>query len=109
MSWVKICQLNELFPNSGCAALVAGQQVALFYVPQLDPSVYALDNWDPIGESFVLSRGIIGDQQGVPCVASPLYKQHFALEDGRCLDEEGVAVRTWPVELRGEEVWLKAG
>lgn len=109
MSWVKICHLNQLSPNTGCAALVEGQQIALFYVPQLEQPLYALDNWDPIGEAFVLSRGIIGDQQGVPCVASPLYKQHFALDNGRCLEDEAVVVRSWPVELRGDEVWLKAG
>jgi nitrite reductase (NADH) small subunit len=80
----------------------------VFYIPNEIPSVYALDNWDPLGEAFVLSRGIIGDIQDELCVASPLYKQHFALTDGRCLDAPGIAVKNWPVEVRGEEVWLKA-
>ena len=31
----------------------------------------------PLGEAFVLSRGIVGDIQDELCVASPLYKQHF--------------------------------
>ncbi len=108
MSWQKICEINDLVEHSGRTALVAGKQVAVFYIPNEIPSVYALDNWDPLGEAFVLSRGIIGDIQGELYVASPLYKQHFALADGRCLDAPGVAVKSWPVEVRGEEIWLKA-
>lgn len=108
MSWQKICELNDLVEHSGRTALVNGKQVAVFYIPNEIPSVYALDNWDPLGEAFVLSRGIIGDIQDELCVASPLYKQHFSLADGRCLDAPGIAVKSWPVEVRGDEVWLKA-
>ena len=108
MSWVKVCELSDLTPDVGAAALVGGEQVALFYVPSLEPALYALDNWDPLGEAFVLSRGIIGDQGGVPCVASPLYKQHFTLAEGRCLEEEGIKVRTWPVKVEGNTVFVQA-
>ena len=59
MSWQKICELNDLVEHSGRTALVKGKQVAVFYIPNEIPSVYALDNWDPLGEAFVLSRGII--------------------------------------------------
>jgi nitrite reductase (NADH) small subunit len=45
---------------------------------------------------------------GEPCVASPLYKQHFALRDGRCLEEEGVAVRTWAVKLEGQSIYIRS-
>ncbi|MFD2122434.1 nitrite reductase (NAD(P)H) small subunit, partial [Streptomyces cirratus] len=34
---------------------------------------------------------------GRPFVASPLLKQRFDLESGRCLDDDAVAVRTYPV------------
>ena len=109
MSWVKVCELSDLTPDVGAAALVAGEQVALFYVPSLEPALYALDNWDPLGEAFVLSRGIIGDQQGIPCVASPLYKQRYALMDGRCLDDPALSVACWPVRLEGGAVWVQLG
>ena len=107
MNWVKVCDLPQLTANVGTAALVEGQQVALFYLPELQPALYALDNWDPQGEAFVLSRGIVGDIEGVPCVASPLYKHHYSLADGRCLEEEGVYVRSWPVKLEGEVVYIQ--
>jgi len=106
MSWTKVCELHQLTPGTGVAALVGGQQVALFYVPEQAPGLFALDNWDPCGQAFVLSRGLIADLQGEAWVASPLYKQHFNLSDGRCLEEAGTAVRSWPVRLEGTSVYI---
>lgn len=108
MSWVKVCRIGDLTPDVGVAALVNGQQVALFYVPSLSPALYVLDNWDPLGQAFVLSRGIVGDVQGEPCVASPLYKQHFSLKDGRCLEDADTGVRSWPVKEEKGEIWVQA-
>ncbi|MFC3913938.1 nitrite reductase small subunit NirD [Pseudaeromonas sharmana] len=108
MNWVKVCALTDLTPDVGAAARVGDEQVALFYLPQLSPAVYALDNWDPLGEAFVISRGIVGDQGGIPCVASPLYKHHYQLADGRCLEESAVALRVWPVRLDGGEVYIQS-
>jgi nitrite reductase (NADH) small subunit len=33
-----------------------------------------------------------------------LYKQHFNLETGQCLEDEAVAVKTYPVLLDGNSV-----
>ena len=32
-------------------------------------------------------------------MASPLYKQRYALMDGRCLDDPALSVACWPVRL----------
>jgi nitrite reductase (NADH) small subunit len=37
-------------------------------------------------------------------VASPLYKQHYCFSDGRCMEEPGQRLRTWPVRMNGEQV-----
>jgi nitrite reductase (NADH) small subunit len=97
------CKLGDLVENSGVCALINGQQVAIFYVPSATPSVYALDNWDPIGLANVLYRGIVGDVQGQLVVASPLYKEHYNLVTGKCLEKE-YAVRVWPVEISGDTI-----
>lgn len=94
---VPVCQLDQLVPFQGTAALVDEQQVALFRVP--GRGVFALQNWDPIGKAFVLSRGIVGDVKGKLCVASPLYKQHFCLKSGSCLEDEGVNLTIWQTEI----------
>ena len=101
--WVSVCSANDLQPNSGVCALVAGQQVALFYLAK-EQEVYAIHNYDPIGKANVLSRGVIGDIKGELVVASPLYKQHFSLKTGVCVEDAQVAVSVYPVRLHNGRV-----
>jgi Ferredoxin subunits of nitrite reductase and ring-hydroxylating dioxygenases len=52
----------------------------------------------------VLSRGIVGDLKGELVVASPLYKQHFSLASGKCLEDAAASVPTYKLRLEGENV-----
>ena len=106
-SWEAVCRREDLVAGSGVCALVGREQVALFYLPGEQPPVYALGNRDPIGEANVLSRGIVGDVAGEPVVASPLYKQHFSLLTGACLEQEGVRVEVYNVRLEGDSVLIE--
>ena len=54
--------------------------------------VFALGNRDPFSKANVLSRGIVGDLKGELVVASPVYKQHFSLRTGRCVEDAAVEV-----------------
>jgi NAD(P)H-dependent nitrite reductase small subunit len=81
-----VCAVDDLTPGRGVAALVGGRAVAVFRLA--DGAVHALDNRDPCSGASVLSRGIVGDVDGTPVVASPMYKQRFELTTGRCLDAE---------------------
>lgn len=105
--WKKICSESDLSPNAGIAALVDGEQVAVFYIPELHPSLYAIGNHDPIGKANVLSRGIVGDIQGEIVVASPLYKQHFSLTTGGCVERDDVSVPVWEACLDHGEVFVR--
>ena len=107
MLWVKICQQEELVAQAGVAAMLNGEQVAIFYNKETDAQVYAIGNWDPIGKANVLSRGIMGELGGRVVVASPLYKQHFCLTTGECLEDE-VSVPTWQAKIADGSVWLAA-
>ncbi|MEV7724102.1 nitrite reductase small subunit NirD [Streptomyces sp. NPDC087917] len=94
--WLTVCELSSLVPGRGVAALLPdGSQAALFLDRAGSP--YAISNRDPFTGAQVLSRGLLGRAQGRPFVASPLLKQRFDLESGRCLDDEEVVVRTYPV------------
>ena len=104
--WVVVCKLNDIVPNTGVCALVGGRQVAVFRVD--DNSVYAIDNHDPFSHTNVLSRGIVGDLKGELVVASPVYKQHFSLDSGQCLEDSAVRVAVFPVRLEGDRVCVKA-
>jgi nitrite reductase (NADH) small subunit len=99
-----ICQKSDLVENSGVCALINDEQVALFYLPQTDKKIFAISNWDPIGKANVLSRGILGDIKGTIVVASPLYKQHFNLETGVCIEDETIKLKTFPVFIDGDAV-----
>lgn len=107
--WVAVCRLDDLAPERGAAALVAGEQVAVFRL--LGDAVLAVQQRDPFSGAYVLARGIVGsrrldDGTAAPTVASPMYKQVFDLRTGRCLDPAGkepVAggpdLRTWPARV----------
>lgn len=105
--WEPICQLEDLVEGSGVCALLGKEQIALFYLPQLPESVYAISNRDPIGNANVLSRGILGDVDGAVVVASPLYKQHFDLKTGRCLEQSDRGVEVYPVRIEDQSVLIK--
>jgi len=88
-----ICPLTCLIEEAGVTALMGDEQIALFHLRDGDGRrVFAIGNHDPIANAPVLSRGIVGDVDGEPVVASPLYKQHFSLVTGRCLEDAAVSV-----------------
>jgi NAD(P)H-dependent nitrite reductase small subunit len=103
--WVAVCRLDDIVPNTGVCALVGGQQIAVFRLD--DDSVYALSNHDPFSGANVLSRGIVGDLKGELVVASPVYKQHFSLASGQCLEDPQVRVPVFAARVEGGQVWVE--
>lgn len=104
--WIAVCRLADIVPNTGVCALVNGRQVAVFRLD--DDSVYAISNHDPFSRANVLSRGIVGDLKGEVVVASPVYKQHFSLASGQCLENPEVRVSVYPARLDGEMIMIEA-
>ncbi|MFI8479020.1 nitrite reductase small subunit NirD [Pseudomonas sp. NPDC078700] len=104
--WQALCSKQDLVANSGVVAWVEGVQVALFYLPgeANDKQLYAVDNRDPKSGANVIGRGIVGNLAGDLVIAAPLYKQHFRLDDGSCLEYPEQQLRTWPVRFAGEHV-----
>ena len=108
-NWKDICSVDDILPNSGRCALHQGEQVALFRVREKDgEKFYAVGNYDPFGDANVISRGIVGSLGDSVVVASPLYKQHFCLDSGRCLEDDTVALKTWPIRVQDNRVQLAA-
>lgn len=102
--WQTLCHLTDLVPQSGVVALYEGEQVALFYLPETEQKVFAVGNRDPKSGANVIGRGIVGQLGQDLVIASPLYKQHFRLADGGCLEYPEQALPTWAVRLNGEQV-----
>lgn len=104
--WTAICKLDDIVPNTGVCALVNGEQVAVFRLG--DERLYAIDNYDGNAGASVLSRGLVGSMGERIVVASPIYKQHFDLASGDCLEAPEHSVATWPVKLENGQVWVGA-
>jgi nitrite reductase (NADH) small subunit len=104
-TWHAVCALDDIWPNTGVCALVDGRQVAIFRLH--DDQLYAIDNYDPHSDANVMSRGIVGDLGGERVVASPIYKHHYQLHTGICVENAEVRLPTYAVELRGGTVWVQ--
>jgi nitrite reductase (NADH) small subunit len=108
-TWIDICALDEIWPNTGVCALVDGKQVAVFRLATDDGDQrFALDNHDPFSNANVLSRGLVGNLGERLVVASPIYKQHFDLATGECVEDGAVTLRSWRVRAVDGRVQIAA-
>lgn len=94
LKWLDVCAVNDIVPWTGVGALVNGEQAAVFRTPL---GLFAIGNHDPFSGANVLARGLVGDLGGKLCVASPIYKQHFALDSGECLEDASVRLPVYSV------------
>lgn len=108
-AWHSLCRREALVAHSGVVAWFAGAQIALFHVPdaQQGERLYAVHNRDPQSGANVIGHGMLGQLKGELVVASPLYKQHFRLQDGQCLEQPEQQLAVWPVRLDGDQVQIR--
>ena len=105
-NWTAVCSLDEIVPNTGVCALVGSEQVAVFHVAAAEQRVYAIGNFDPNSGAAVLSRGMVGNLGERIVVASPIYKQHFDLATGECLEAPQHSVASYRTRVEGGKVWV---
>jgi nitrite reductase (NADH) small subunit len=55
---------------------------------------------------MVLSRGMIGDEGGIPKVACPMHKKTFSLESGKNLNGDLEAIAVYPVKIEKGIVYV---
>ena len=98
LQWTAVCAASDILPDTGVCALVEGVHVAIFHVAQAR-QFFAIDNIDPKAQASVLSRGLVGSLGDRIVVASPLYKNHFDLRNGECLEAPEHSVRAHAVRV----------
>ena len=104
--WFQVGTVGD-FPTDGGATIKYGQvQLAVFNFASRG-EWYACQQMCPHKKAFVLSRGMIGDADGVPKVACPLHKKTYSLQSGECLSGDDYAVRTFPVKAEEDNVYLE--
>ncbi|MCB0224835.1 MAG: Rieske (2Fe-2S) protein, partial [Anaerolineae bacterium] len=97
-NYVFAAKLSEV-QNAGCTAVhVNGHTVALF---AHNDQVYAVDNRCP-HMGFPLDKGTVKD--GI--LTCYWHYARFDLASGGTFDQFADDVRAFPVEVRGDEVWI---
>ncbi len=107
--WTYVCQVEDIVPNTGVCAKSGRIQIAVFRLMSPageDEGVFAISNHCPRSGANVLSRGIVGDIGGELVVASPVYKNHYALKTGRCLEDEAFNVPTYAVRIADGRIFV---
>ena len=104
MEWTLVCPLTAIVPDTGVAALLDGEQVAVFRVGA--EHVYAIGNVDPHSHAAVLSRGLVGSIGARIVVPSPIYKQPFDLQSGDCVESPAHSVDCYRARIADGQVWI---
>ena len=102
--WNPVCSLDDIIPNTGICALVQNKPVAVFHVKGEMESLFAIDNFDPNSGASVLSRGLVGNLGQRIVVASPIFKHHFDLASGECLEAPENSVNAYPVRVEDRTI-----
>lgn len=97
---------TENFPENGGACVKYGDlQVAVFNFTRRN-EWYACQNLCPHKMQMILSRGMIGSQEGEPKVACPYHKKTFSLRSGECLNAEERSITVYPVKIEDGFVYI---
>jgi nitrite reductase (NADH) small subunit len=95
---IKVATLKEIPKNYGKVVQADGKLIALF---RMQETVYAIDNecphrGGPLGEGSV--RGKL--------VSCPWHLWAFDITSGQCLSNPYGHVRSYPVHISNDEVWV---
>jgi len=104
-AWVRVARVADVPRDGGITYDHDGYQVAVYNFTSRG-SWYATQATCPHRRDAVLARGLLGTQGEEPKVACPMHKKTFSLVTGAGLGDPQYAVRVFPVEVRGDEVWL---
>ena len=105
ITWYLACRTTDVPVNGGVCVKVEDDQVALFNFTRRN-EWYATQNMCPHRMQMALSRGMIGAQGNEPKVACPFHKKTFSLVTGQCLQGDECAIKTYPVKVEDDHVYI---
>ena len=103
--WFKAAAVSEFAKDGGACVKYKEMQIAVFNFKRKN-EWYACQNVCPHKMEMVLSRGMIGDDKGIPKVACPMHKKTFSLESGENLNGDLEAIATYPVKIEENFVYI---
>jgi nitrite reductase (NADH) small subunit len=104
-TWFKVGNVNDFPDNGGACIKYKDKQIAVYNFTRKN-KWYACQNLCPHKMEMVLSRGMIGDLEGIPKVACPLHKKTFSLEDGSNLNGDDYRIAVYPIKIEDENVYI---
>lgn len=104
-TWYKVAKVEDFPTNGGACVKYKGKQVAVFNFTRRN-KWYACQNLCPHKMEMVLSRGMIGDEKGMPKVACPLHKRTFSLETGENLNSDLPPIAVYPTKVEDGYVFV---
>ena len=100
--WVKVAELNDVSEGQPKTIKMGeGRSIALFNV---EGKIYATDNQCP-HMGYPLTRGTI--RNGI--LTCDWHRRSFDLEGGGCFHVECDDLKVFPVDIRGDEIWIEPG
>ncbi|MEI6891858.1 MAG: nitrite reductase large subunit NirB [Pontiella sp.] len=103
--WINLGDAS-LIPEDGGETLKYGRhQIAVFNFSKTD-QWFACQNLCPHKREMVLSRGLLGDVDGLPKIVCPMHKRAFSLETGEGLNDPELSISTFPVEIRENQIFI---
>jgi nitrite reductase (NADH) small subunit len=103
--WFEIAKESDFPKNGGVCIKYKDKQIAVYNFTRKG-TWYACQNLCPHKLEMVLSRGMIGDEGGIPKVACPMHKKTFSLESGKNLNGDLEAIAVYPVKIEKGIVYV---
>jgi nitrite reductase (NADH) small subunit len=103
--WFKAARAADFPENGGACVKYKDLQIAVFNFSRRG-EWYACQNMCPHKMQMVLSRGMIGTNEGEPKVACPFHKKTFSLTNGSCLNAEEENIKVYPVKIIDDFVYI---
>ncbi len=104
-TWLYACNTQDVPENGGVCVKHGDEQIALFNFSRRG-EWFATQNLCPHRRQMALSRGMIGSAGDEPKVACPFHKKTFSLQTGECLNGDECAIKTYPVKVEGERIFI---
>jgi len=105
--WIRFFNAEQALVNGGCVVRHGEDQIAVFNFKD-KTEWYAVENNCPHQNQMVLSRGIMGDQDGEPKIVCPLHKNAYSLKTGKLLNGEHCRnLKTYAIKNENGGIFIK--
>jgi nitrite reductase (NADH) large subunit len=104
--WVCFGEASSIPAEGGATVKYGCHQIAVFNFTKTG-KWYACQNLCPHKREMVLSRGLLGDIDGIPKIVCPMHKKSFSLDSGEGLSDPTYSIQTFPIEIRDDRIYIE--